>query len=871
MLVTEFPENVIIDNDQFNLEIQDPKSGMIFQEVDNLDSLTFTLESAVEHSFSTTNTCFLTFGNSPGYTIGLKKENRRFYVMDSHSRDDSGLCVPSGKAVVLQLNSAGQLVKYIKDMCRSISERNVQFEMIPCVINQLNTEQINETNEPERRRPSVEPEECRPSVEPEQHRPSVEPAQRRPSVESEQRRLSVEPEQRRPSVEPEQRRPSVEPEQRCPSFEPEQHRPSVEPEQRRPSVEHEQRRPSFEPEQRRPSTNSEQHHPRIESEMNSPSVSEPMDSQVSSHNTDQQQATVLDIGNIDNISTLTDDVKYHFIRNRVPEASFHFPAKVYKDSRCKKTGFFKRTCSRDWFTRFDFICYSKSKDGLYCLACKFFPDESHRRPKKMVSEPYRNWKDAMTDLKHHASCDYHINSVSRLSAFRVSYLNPGSRIDVNLTSGNDERIAKNRSVLKSLVKCLEFCGRRGMALRGHRDDDKTPSENPGNFKSLVEFRVESGDSVLRDHLKTCQKNASYTSKTSQNELLLCIKKYIQSKVVEEVKNQPIGPYFGFQCDEVTDTSNWEQLGLVLRYTVDGTPTERLLEFIPAEDVKGETLCNLIVRSLTDAGLDIQDCRSQTMDGAGNMAGKNIGCAAQFSRLSPKAVYHYCASHNLNLVLCNSCKVTEIHLMLDSLKQLGIFFKFSPKRTRRLEEAVDAVNANRREEDKITKTKFKVFCETRWTEKHTTLESFFIMYDALISCIEAISSNEGRSWDRKAILEANGLHTKTTDSTFIISFQTVRNFFGYVSGLSKKLQGSALDITQGYKMVDTVKEVIESTREDKREFETVFEKATAMSEAAGVGKLSVPRRCARQTNRSNVPADTEREYFKRAIFLPFWTP
>jgi hypothetical protein len=40
-----------------------------------------------------------------------------------------------------------------------------------------------------------------------------------------------------------------------------------------------------------------------------------------------------------------------------------------------------------------------------------------------------------------------------------------------------------------------------MALQGHRDDDKTPSGNPGNFKSLVEFRVESSDSVLRDHLK----------------------------------------------------------------------------------------------------------------------------------------------------------------------------------------------------------------------------------------------------------------------------------------------------------------------------------------------------------------------------------
>ena len=220
------------------------------------------------------------------------------------------------------------------------------------------------------------------------------------------------------------------------------------------------------------------------------------------------------------------------------------------------------------------------------------------------------------------------------------------------------------------------------------------------------------------------------------------------------------------------------------------------------------------RSLTEVGLDIQNCRAQTMDGAGNMSGKHIGSAAQFIWQSPRAVYHYCASRNLNLVLCKSCNVTEIQLMLDSLKQLGIFFKSSPKRSRRLETAVDHVNINRQKNDKITKTKFKVFCETRWTEKHTTLESFTVMYEAIVSCLEAISSNEGHRWDRKAIIDANGLLTKITDSTFIVSFQTVHHFFGYVKGLSNKLQGSSLDMVEGYKMIDSVKAVIESTGEDE---------------------------------------------------------
>jgi hypothetical protein len=55
-----------------------------------------------------------------------------------------------------------------------------------------------------------------------------------------------------------------------------------------------------------------------------------------------------------------------------------------------------------------------------------------------------------------------------------------------------------------------------------------------------------------------------------------MKKYIQNKIVDEVTNQTIAPYYGIQCDEVTDSSNWEQLGIVLRYTINNQPVERLL-------------------------------------------------------------------------------------------------------------------------------------------------------------------------------------------------------------------------------------------------------------------------------------------------------
>lgn len=153
----------------------------------------------------------------------------------------------------------------------------------------------------------------------------------------------------------------------------------------------------------------------------------------------------------------------------------------------------KRYCCREWFDKFDFICYSESLDGLFCVPCLFFPDTEHRRPKILISEPYRNWKDAVSDLKSHSCNEYHINSVTRLNAFKTTFCNPSSRIDVNIDQANSEKIKKNREILKAVLKCVEFCGRQGISLRGHRDDDTSTSLNKGNFKALVKFRTDSGE------------------------------------------------------------------------------------------------------------------------------------------------------------------------------------------------------------------------------------------------------------------------------------------------------------------------------------------------------------------------------------------
>ena len=55
-----------------------------------------------------------------------------------------------------------------------------------------------------------------------------------------------------------------------------------------------------------------------------------------------------------------------------------------------------------------------------------------------------------------------------------------------------------------------------------------------------------------------------------------------------------------------------------------------------------------------------------------------GCAALFTKESPKAIHHYCSTHDVYLALCNSCEIKEVNVMLSIVKQLGIYLKYSPK-------------------------------------------------------------------------------------------------------------------------------------------------------------------------------------------------
>ena len=109
---------------------------------------------------------------------------------------------------------------------------------------------------------------------------------------------------------------------------------------------------------------------------------------------------------------------------------------------------------------------------------------------------------------------------------------------------------------------------------------------------------------------------------------------------------------------------------------------------------------------------------------------------------------------------------EVYNMICLMQSLGVFFKFSPKRQRKLEKVISKTavkDAGR------LKTKVKPLCETRWVERHTSFTDLKDLYVPMLECLSNIELDENRKWDAKTVTEAGGLYRQLTATNFIFQF------------------------------------------------------------------------------------------------------
>ena len=422
-------------------------------------------------------------------------------------------------------------------------------------------------------------------------------------------------------------------------------------------------------------------------------------------------------------------------------------------------------------------------------------------------------------------------------------------------------VKANRLKLMSILKAIVFCGKQVISLRGHHEHGGGPKTNPGNFRALLEFRVDAGDSVLADHFKTAAKNAQYSSPQIQNDLISCTGEWIRNQILAEVKK---AKFFSVCADEAADCSNKEQLPLVLRF-VDATNSirEEFVDFFHCDTgTAGSALADKILEALRGYGLDISYLRGQAYDGAGNMAGKYSGVAAIIQSNFPKAVYVHCAAHSLNLCVVAACKIQAVKNMMGTMVEICLFFSNSPKRQLELEKNIQSIQG-------ATANKLVNLCKTRWVARIDALEVFFSLFPAVVRTLEVISEGGDTGWNQDSRRSADSLLICITKFQFLIAFVVTKQCLEYIKGLTVSLQKRAKDICQAYSEVNTIVTALNEVRSDIDVKHKVWhDMAITLGEKVDAPEPQLPRRCGHQTARNNTPGDTPESYYRRTISIPF---
>jgi Domain of unknown function (DUF4371) len=221
-----------------------------------------------------------------------------------------------------------------------------------------------------------------------------------------------------------------------------------------------------------------------------------------------------------------------------------------------------RRYNPSWETLFSWLRYSVSLDAAYCAPC--FILAIRNKNAELIDKPINDWKNAVGTkwgrINAHSNSDIHRQSLVAANNFLQVAQDEMKPITSFISQAYADRVARNRSIMKSLLDIVLVCAQRGFPLRGHLWNKDEQIED-GNFSYLVRWAAKT-DAALQSHLETAAHNAKYLSPTIQNELLAWIESEIREQIVRQCNKSP---FISVMADETTDCGGTEKLALCVQY------------------------------------------------------------------------------------------------------------------------------------------------------------------------------------------------------------------------------------------------------------------------------------------------------------------
>lgn len=284
-------------------------------------------------------------------------------------------------------------------------------------------------------------------------------------------------------------------------------------------------------------------------------------------------------------------------------------------------------------------------------------------------------------------------------------------------------------------------------------------------------------------------------------------------------------------DETKDIKKTEQVSFVFRYYCKGEPKESFLTFKAANRTDADSLFNILIGVLQEAGLDLNQIVAQGYDGAAVMSGNQHGLAALVKQLVPSAVYVHCQNHRLNLVIVDTMKaIPEAGEFFALLQRLYVFVSGSYVHAKWIETQKKChPNEKPRELQRLI--------DTRWACR---IDACRVVRDRLCTLCQLLleiseEDNPNRAVDAKGLL-------LQIDFRFVLVLNICCTLLGLTKASSDFLQNPLADLSQSTELISALKMSLEQMRNDMEEWNKLWMKSRELAETASISTSQkvVPR-------------------------------
>lgn len=429
------------------------------------------------------------------------------------------------------------------------------------------------------------------------------------------------------------------------------------------------------------------------------------------------------------------------------------------------------------------LFYSEEMNALYCFPCLLF-SKTHSSLFSQQNCGFSKWKHLNPRIPNHESSLDHINSYTSWKIFERN-LKASNTIDDNFQTAIKNEIQKWRHILKVILRCVLFCAKNNLALRGSKENLIDGNLSRGIFLNLIDL-VSNYDRTIKQFLENRTKGQiNYLSPDIQNEFIQLLSSKVKTKILEEIKE---AKYYSIIIDATPDLSHNEQLCQIIRYVkICGENVyieERFIDFICSKNKHGEGIANEILEKLTFDGLNVNNIRGQGYDNGSNMAGKFKGVQAHIMRKNSLAKYVPCATHSLNLVGVHAASNNvEIISFFGIVQKLYNFFALS---TRRWDKISSVLNIA-----------LKSHSDTRWSSKANAVSALYKQIKDVIDVLSEISEDISYG---DGVATARTLKDHIERYNFIFMLIMWNNILIKINTINTALQKRTVDISRSSQML-----------------------------------------------------------------------